>query len=492
MFVGGTALLWTIQSHFAWHTDDAYITYRYAQHIAAGDGFVYNPGERVLGTTTPLYTLLLAGCARAGADIPTASMIINVVAGALTLMLVFVWLARSTERLIVGFTGVAILLSFEQFVQFSISGMETSLYVLLILATFLLYDTQRLVLCAVLAGLCVLVRLDGAAVGAALVLHYVCANRKPPPLRLWIGYAIVTLPWFVFAWWYFGDFRPQSMLAKHHHMLESSRYWMLEFLARPSNAAMWPLFFLGGAAALREHPKCGGLAAIGLWGVLYATAFTVYRIDLYLWYLTPLTVCIAVLTAFGLGMAAIALERKPLSGAHRVGTLALIVIALAPVLAPRWNRVRDVLRGAIHWARTLEQSRADAAAYVESHGTPNDVIATGAIGIVGWQTQAFIYDVLGLVTRNAVGRPLDEILRESNARWYISETPATVASYAHVPGFRMVGRFARKASPVAFLVYERGAATRTSVTGQVDDPFTTDTGLCVEFAALSENAIELR
>ncbi|MCB0187901.1 MAG: hypothetical protein KDE31_26715, partial [Caldilineaceae bacterium] len=41
--------------------DDAFITYRYAENLATGQGFVYNAGERLLGTSTPLYTLLLAG-----------------------------------------------------------------------------------------------------------------------------------------------------------------------------------------------------------------------------------------------------------------------------------------------------------------------------------------------------------------------------------------------------------------------------------------------
>ena len=57
--------------------DDAYITFRYARNLVEEAGLVYNPpsaalrrgsgqgsghcGERVLGTTTPLYTLLLAG-----------------------------------------------------------------------------------------------------------------------------------------------------------------------------------------------------------------------------------------------------------------------------------------------------------------------------------------------------------------------------------------------------------------------------------------------
>jgi len=41
--------------------DDAYITFRYARNLVNGLGFVYNPGQHVQGTTTPLYTLLLAG-----------------------------------------------------------------------------------------------------------------------------------------------------------------------------------------------------------------------------------------------------------------------------------------------------------------------------------------------------------------------------------------------------------------------------------------------
>ncbi|HET9481188.1 MAG TPA: hypothetical protein VFP98_05475, partial [Candidatus Polarisedimenticolia bacterium] len=49
--------------------EDALITFRYAANLAEGLGFVYNAGERVLGTTTPLFTLLLGGIgALAGPD----------------------------------------------------------------------------------------------------------------------------------------------------------------------------------------------------------------------------------------------------------------------------------------------------------------------------------------------------------------------------------------------------------------------------------------
>src|SRR5262245_45944064 len=40
--------------------DDAFITFRYSRNIVEGQGFVYNPGVRTLGTTTPLFTLTMA------------------------------------------------------------------------------------------------------------------------------------------------------------------------------------------------------------------------------------------------------------------------------------------------------------------------------------------------------------------------------------------------------------------------------------------------
>ena len=77
--------------------EDAYITYRYADNLAAGHGFVFNPGERVFGTTTPLYTLVLAGLARLGLDIPTAGAFLSGLCVAGT-ALAGAWLLRRGGR----------------------------------------------------------------------------------------------------------------------------------------------------------------------------------------------------------------------------------------------------------------------------------------------------------------------------------------------------------------------------------------------------------
>src|SRR5438552_4560056 len=46
--------------------DDVFISFRYAEHLAAGLGLVFNPGERVEGFSNPLWTLLLSQLVRAG------------------------------------------------------------------------------------------------------------------------------------------------------------------------------------------------------------------------------------------------------------------------------------------------------------------------------------------------------------------------------------------------------------------------------------------
>ena len=58
--------------------DDPYITYRYAENVRRGFGFVYNPGERIQSTTTPLFTLLLAVLSPLWGDLPHLANLIGV------------------------------------------------------------------------------------------------------------------------------------------------------------------------------------------------------------------------------------------------------------------------------------------------------------------------------------------------------------------------------------------------------------------------------
>lgn len=141
--------------------DDPFITYRYAANIAAGHGFVYNDGERVLSTTTPLYTLLLSGAAWLGFDIPLTSNAIGCLALALGGLALY-GLARAYQQPLVGWVGLLCYPTFPLMV--ATLGGEMAFYVGCILWSWLYYERKRFTIAAILCALATLTRADGVLV----------------------------------------------------------------------------------------------------------------------------------------------------------------------------------------------------------------------------------------------------------------------------------------------------------------------------------------
>ncbi len=150
-----------------------YITFRYARNILAGIGFVYNPGEHVLGTTTPLYTFLLtiSGYFSGGtqAPFPHIALYLNAIADAITCLLLL-QIGRKLGSPIAGF-GAALVWAIAPFsVTFAIGGLETSFYVLLLTGTISAYIHQHYKLSAFLAALSLLTRPDALLLVGPLFL----------------------------------------------------------------------------------------------------------------------------------------------------------------------------------------------------------------------------------------------------------------------------------------------------------------------------------
>ena len=153
--------------------DDSYITFRYTRHILAGDGMVYNPDERVLGTTTPLYAGLMAflGLFSGGeqAPFPILAMGVNAIFDAITCL----FLLKLGERLGgmragIGAACVWAILPFS--VTFAIGGLETSLYVMLLTGAVYFHLTAKHTLTALFAALSLLTRPDALILLGPLAL----------------------------------------------------------------------------------------------------------------------------------------------------------------------------------------------------------------------------------------------------------------------------------------------------------------------------------
>ncbi|HEX5132513.1 MAG TPA: hypothetical protein VFX92_08505 [Candidatus Krumholzibacteria bacterium] len=82
----------------SFHPDRAFVTYRYAENVAAGDGFVYNagdaPGE---GYASTLWLLACAALAACGGVLPAAAPVLSLLFGVVALVLLWVLLRARTS-----------------------------------------------------------------------------------------------------------------------------------------------------------------------------------------------------------------------------------------------------------------------------------------------------------------------------------------------------------------------------------------------------------
>ncbi|MRS02717.1 hypothetical protein EG832_05770, partial [bacterium] len=200
--------------------DDSYITFRYARNILAGEGFVFNPGEPVLGTTTPLYTLLMVslGAVSGGtnANFPTLALILNSLADAATA--IFLWqIGRHLKQPLAGLAVALVWCILPYSVTFSVGGLETSVYIFLLTSSFYFYLTHRIFPAALLGSLAILTRPDAILLLIPIALdHLIRVVRKQEKLLWKDVLALVVLPlvWYSFATIQFGSPIPHSVQAK--------------------------------------------------------------------------------------------------------------------------------------------------------------------------------------------------------------------------------------------------------------------------------------
>ena len=319
-----------------WAYDDPFITYRYARSLAQGDGFVYNPGERIQSTTTPLLALLLAGLYPLWNDLPHLASLIGFFS--LALGAVFLWdLARTWKTPLAGWAGLILYPTFP--LLLSTIGSETPLYLALCMGAFAAYARQRYNLTAVCAALATLARPDGILVPGILGLHYLFlllqnlrshergplrqaqpgqAQSKPWQSLPWQGILIfiaISLPWFIFAWYYFGAPLPVTLAAKQQQgAMSISQRFAAGFIS-----------LAGAYAQLWQYKLAAILAALGSifmlwrsarsaharrwllflsWTALYFLAYSLLGVSRYFWYYAPLAPGFIALVGLGIDTAA--------------------------------------------------------------------------------------------------------------------------------------------------------------------------------------------
>lgn len=419
--------------------DDAYITYRYARNILAGNGFVFNPGEHVLGTTTPLYTLLLALLATpfggANANFPFLSYLINSIIDGVTCLLLYRLGKISRAPLL----GIATSLGFALApfsVTFSIGGLETSLYVFLLVGVALTYLQDHFEWAACLAALAFLTRPDALILILPLFLDFLFQtyqmargnhgwqkkNTIQQFLRVILIFTIPCAIWFAFAYYYFGSPFPNSVSAKAlaYHLPENSALVrLLQHYATPfsedktfgkwgivAGLLLYPTFAWFGALQWIRQTKRS--LAFVLYPWLYFLAFAIANPLIFRWYLTPplpfyfLCIFLGILTFLEQLFKAVSRDHPQLAFWQLPTQILFTILIPTCLILPAWrlhpDHGQDRLAPEMAYIQ-LELYYKEASDFLMTYSPvalPQTTIAAGDVGVLGYYTDAKILDTVGL------------------------------------------------------------------------------------------------
>jgi hypothetical protein len=403
--------------------DDFFITYRYAWNLLHGEGFVFNPGERVFGVTDPGFALLLAAAGYLSRiTIPTLGTFLTGLAMlgiALALLGEAIERARLPEALA---AGTLTILSSCLWVNQG-AGVFWALLLLLLAARL---GARWPVAAGALAGLALWMRPD-AGLGAALLAVLLWAEAKRLPWRFAFAAAAVALAGAAAAGAYFGSVFPATLAAKQGLASASDQTWagLERFWAR-----LVPILPRHWGAAWPWIALCGGLGHAAVWlrlgragrclagySLALAVAYPLLDVPFSFWYVVPTVIGALYGIVFLAGEAGRAvgtwtgrrLGRRSEGPPGAEGTaprwvapvaLGASALLLAPLLASllpanlSWLRKHD-------WQPHLKTYRA-AALWLRDHSEEGDSIAYVEIGVWGFYSRRTVVDLLGLVTPSSV------------------------------------------------------------------------------------------
>jgi hypothetical protein len=374
--------------------EDALILFRYVEHVATGQGIVFNTGgPPAEGATAFLFLMMLAVLVRIGLDAAIAAVCLNTLGCGLLGFLMSRICTRGSASMITNLLALLLAgsLPFLAGAHASYDGFGTELYCALVLLSYSLYLDGRdwSLRCApYVALLLALYRPDGAIIGAGFYIATLCTHvRSPGAIRKLVLHGVIAAvagaTYFIWRYRYFGQLLPLPLYVKSHG---GARFPGLAFNAEwfSSGNGPWPLLVVtGGFVVPLVLRHVSGLyrvllGTIPVWLLLGALTFAhqSQNVD-YRFQAPAYTVMMAAMVALGVELVA---------WAPSSWTRALVFVACSSALIPALREGKKL------WPLDYMDGFAVRLGSCLSH---EKMVLTEAGRMAYWSTAA-VFDMIGL------------------------------------------------------------------------------------------------
>ncbi|MEO6815078.1 MAG: hypothetical protein ABI177_00105 [Edaphobacter sp.] len=388
------ALIVAVLAYFARYDeiDDAFIYARYIANALSGLGMVFNAGEHVNALSSPFFGYMLLGLSwvlKGHVLLATKILSATGLFGACVL----------AERM-VPYAGFLVA-STGYF--YSLVGMETSVFLFLLLLVVFLYQEKHYEWMPTALVLLTLTRFEGGILGVIIVYRLWRAHTWPtwkalvPATLIGVGYLLLNYHWY-------GQLLPSSAGAKFGQGL--SGYW-----------GKWPWAYFDGLYQLKHDfvPTLYVVPLVVFFGILgfrkmrssfnelvpvfcalLLSFYILFNLPGYRWYSAPLIFFAMIYAARGLPKGRATL---PVFVA-----IAVLMIATNAYNFPRSNDGSYYVKLG-HW--------------IDENTPTNARIEADETGTIGWYSHRYLIDILGLTTpKNAI-----HIAHRDPSSWLAEDKP---------------------------------------------------------------------
>lgn len=243
--------------------DDSYISYRYAENLARGNGLTYNPGEKVEGYSNFLWVLLISSGIKLGLDPVWVSKMLGMILGVCTVLVVFnISSLLQDGRFPYNLISGLIIATSIPFALWSVSGLETSLYTFLIISSIYFIvksnntNHHKAIFFPLILASVALCRPEGVVFSLFTLVYYIIVRsihlwRSPTIILKKSVYAVgvfaaVYIPYIIWKVNYYGQILPNTVYAKDSfsHQILSTSIYKLFFMILRGEGVIYVLSFL--------------------------------------------------------------------------------------------------------------------------------------------------------------------------------------------------------------------------------------------------------
>jgi hypothetical protein len=436
--LGGAILCWSRT------VDDAFIVYRYADNLVAGEGPVFNPGERVEGYTSPSWVVLAAAAIAGGVDPVTTSKVTGLGASVLLILLLFLVLRR------VGIAAwgaglAALLLGSSMVLQiWSVAGLETNAYAFFFFAGLVGVASgepspRSVALSSLLLVAATLTRPEGLAFWALGFFFILVAPpaasgaARSTRLRNVAAFLLPGLALVAHTAWrvvYYGRILPNTYYVKTGggaEMWSQGLHGLGGFVFHPAQFP-WILAAALGAGVAVASGRRRRLATVMGGAILLHLAYVVSVGDdglrIHRFYV-PVLAPMALLA--GMLLDAVDVQGTRSRWLRRLAVLAVAVAAGSSLWAMK-SRLLPALSGGM---RDYQEGNFKLGRHLRATRDPNTLTAVAAAGAIPYYSGLPTVDMYGLNDALIAHRPFPERRRGRLMKWdnayVLSRRPAVIA-----------------------------------------------------------------